>query len=176
LDWFADKLPAPDIVKVPLVVQTDGSLLVPHNAGRDQRFQAARISELEPVQAGQPFHYRLTPRSMALAQEQGISPERIVQFLEKASGRPLPASVRRAITRWAEKGVEGRVEAAIVLRVRDADILNTLRTNPKTRDYLGESLGDLAIMVSPEKWMKLVEATTQLGMLLDVSINDWFDK
>lgn len=169
LDWLAGTPPAADVLDVPLVVQPDASLVVPFNAGRYQRFQAARISVARAPEPGQPFRYRLTPDSLEQARQQGISPERILKFLEDASGRPLPASVRRGITRWAENGVEGRVESLMVLKVRDAKVLETLRANPKTRDYFEESLGDLAVTVRTRDWPKLVAATAELGLLLDIS-------
>lgn len=168
LDWVANAPAGKDILDVPIVVQADGSLMVPFNADRYRRFQAARISEAEPVQVGEPFRYRLTPRSLALAQDQGITLERILHFLEEASERPVPASVRRAVDRWGDNGVEARVQRTTVLRVREAKILETLRNNPRTRDYLGESLGDLASVVRPGDWPKLVSAAAQLGLLLDV--------
>jgi len=168
LAWLGDDPAAADEVKVPLVAQPDGILLVPYNAGRYERFQAARIADPEPLSPGKPYRYRITPSSLAEAQEQGISPERIVQFLEDASGRPVPASVRRGITRWSEKGVEGRLQAVVVLRVGDAAILETLRTNPKTRDFIGEALGDLAVVIRQGEWEAFQQAVAQLGLLLDV--------
>jgi len=167
LAWLGGEPPAMDEVRVPLVVQADASILAPHNADRYQRFQVARISEAEPVAAGQPYLYRLTPAALAVAQQQGIAADRILQFLADASGRPLPPSVKRSVTRWAEHGVEGRLETAVILRVREASILETLRANPKTRPFLGESLGDLAVMVRLNDWESLREATAQLGLLLD---------
>jgi len=167
LGWLEGEPPAMDEVRVPLVVQADASILAPHNADRYQRFQVARISEAEPVAAGQPYLYRLTPAALAVAQQQGIAADRILQFLADASGRPLPPSVKRSVTRWAEHGVEGRLETAVILRVREASILETLRANPKTRPFLGESLGDLAVMVRLNDWENLREATAQLGLLLD---------
>lgn len=167
LAWLYDQPPAADEVRVPLVVQPDGTLLVPHNASRLDRFQAARIAEAAPVGEDRLYPYRLTPASLALAQEQGISPERVLEFLVKTSGRPVPASVRRGITRWAENGVEGRLQQVVVLRVGDPAILATLRDNPKTRDFLGESLGDLAVAIRLGEWAAFREAVASLGLLLD---------
>ncbi len=167
LGWLQGETPPADEVRVPLVVQADATVLVPHNADRYQRFQVARISEAEPTAVGQPYLYRLTPAALAGAQQQGIAADRILQFLAEASGRPLPASVKRSVARWAERGVEGRLETAVILRVREAGILETLRTNPKTRPFLGESLGDLAVMVRLNDWANLRAATAELGLLLD---------
>ncbi len=165
--WLVDRPPAQDEVNIPIVVEPDGRLIVPHNADRSQRFQIARISEAEPVTTGKPYSYRLTPHSLGQAQEQKITPDRVLQFLEKASGRPIPTSVKRAITRWSENGVEGRLEQVVVLRVRDASILDTLRQNPKTRHLIGEALGDLAASVRHDDWEELRLAVAQLGLFLD---------
>ena len=170
LDWLTQQAAPTEEVKVPLVVQPDGLLLVPHNADRYQRFQAARITEPEPVTPGQPYPYRLTPQSLAYAQEQGITPDRVLEFLAQVSGRPVPAGVKRAIVRWGEKGVEGRLETAVILRVRDEQILDTLRQNPKTRDYIGESLGPLAATVRPDDWPQLRQATAELGLFLESGV------
>ncbi len=171
LAWLAETSPPADEVRMPLIIQADGSLLAPHNAGRYERFQAARVCDAEPVQPGKPYQYRLTPQSLTQAREEKIAPDRILHFLAEASEKPLPASVKRAVERWAENGVEGRMETAVILRVRDAAILQTLRKNSKTRDYIGESLGDLAATVRPNDWPKLRSAAAQLGLLLEVNVN-----
>ncbi len=171
LHWLKDMPAAPDAVRVPLVVQPDGVVLVPHNASRYQRFRVARIADMQPVEPGQPYAYRLTPQSLAQAKEQGIEPDRILTFLAEASDRPLPGSVKRAVSRWQERGVEGRLEAAVILRVKEAAILETLRTNPKTRDLLGESLGDLAVIIPSKNWRELRDITAELGLLLDVNVS-----
>ncbi len=171
LNWLKDIPVSSDEISVPLVVQADGTILVPHNASRYQRFRAARVGEMQPVEPGQPYAYRLTPHSLVQAQQQGIQPDRVLSFLAEASDRPLPASVKRGISRWQERGVEGRMETAVILRVKEAGILETLRTNPKTRDLLGESLGDLAVIVRPDDWLHLQKITAELGLLLDVNIS-----
>ena len=38
--------------------------------------------------------------------------------------------MRRAIERWGEKGTEAKLQPSVVLRVRDAEVLETLRRNP----------------------------------------------
>jgi hypothetical protein len=168
LAWLGDETPSADEVRVPLVVQAEGVLLVPFNASRYERFQAARIADPEPLSPGKPYRYRIVPSSLGEAREQGISPERVLKFLEEAGGRPVPAGARRGITRWAEKGVEGRLQSVVVLRVGDPEILETLRANPKTRDFIGEALSELAVVVRKGEWENFRQAVAQLGLLLDV--------
>ncbi len=153
----------------PLMVMPEGTLLVPQAANRYERFQVARVAEAQPVSGpDQPYTYRLTPASLQEAQNQGIAPARVIEFLVKASGRDLPPGLKRAIERWRDNGTEARLEQVIVLRVSQPEILDKLRANPKTQPYLGESLGDLAVVVTD--WQKLLQMTTQLGLLLDQAL------
>ena len=79
--------------------------------------------------------------------------------------------MRRGISRWSEHGIEGRLQAVVVLRVGDATILETLRTNPKTRDYIAEALGELAVVVRAGQWEAFRQAVAGLGLLLDVEVS-----
>lgn len=171
LEWLANTPPAVEEVTVPIVVQPDATILVAHNANRHHRFQVARISEAQPVEPGKPYAYQITPASLKQARTEGIEPDRILTFLQEAGERPLPAATKRGIERWRERGVEGRLETAVILRVREAGILETLRTNAKTRDFIDESLGELAATVRLENWQKLRQAAAQLGLLLDSTVN-----
>ncbi len=167
LDWLAGKAAAQDNVHVSIAVEADGVIVVPYNADRYHRFQVARISEALKVERGKPFQYQITPKSLGEARGQGIKSERLLSFLAKASGQPLPKSVQRAVVRWEERGIEGKLESVVVLRVSDEAIIETLRKNPRTRDFIGESLGALAVTIKPGMWEKLRAATTQLGLLLE---------
>lgn len=166
LDWLANRAPAGRGVEAPIIVQPDATVLAPHNANRYQRFQVARIAAPRPLHPGEPYQYQLTPASLQRAREAGIQPERILSFLEQASERPAPASVRRAVERWAEQGVEGRLEPTVVLRVKDAAILDRLQENARTRPYIGERLGDLAAVLRGD-WHDFQRLTASLGLLLD---------
>jgi hypothetical protein len=168
--WLAGKTPSDEEINVPTVVQPEAVILVPFNASRYERFQVARIAEPMPLESGErtdPYRFQLTPESLTRASDEGIRPERVLNFLQKTSGRAIPTSVRRAIERWSEKGLEGRLQAAVVLRVRDAAILDTLQSNPKTRPYIGERMGDLAAVLQTDDWRAFQQLTAQLGLLLD---------
>jgi len=68
--------------------------------------------------------------------------------------------------------VEGRLQSVVVLRVGDPAILETLRTSPKTRDFLTEALGELAVVVRAGQWEAFRQAVAGLGLLLDVEVGD----
>ncbi len=170
LSWLQGVQLAESDVRVPIVVQPDAVVLVPFNASRYERFQVARVATPAPLRSralSQPFTYHLTPDSLARARDDGIQTERVLEFLREASGRAIPASVKRAIERWRENGLEARLYSTVILRVRDASILDTLQSNPKTRPYIGARLGDLAAMIQTDDWREFQQVTAQLGLLLD---------
>lgn len=168
--WLAGQ-PAPaDETPLPLIVQPDATVIAAPQASRHDRFQLSRVAEARPAEPDRPYVYGLTPAALQHALEQGIEGTRVLEFLQRASQRPLPPSVRRAVERWTANGAEGRLQTVVVLRVRDAKILDTLRQNPKTSVYIGETLGELAVAVRAGEWQKLQQATAQLGLLLDVDI------
>jgi hypothetical protein len=167
LDWLKDELVKTEEVTVPIVVHDDATITVPFNANRYHRFQVARVAEANPVHPGSQFRYRLTPSTLSRAKDQGITPERLLDFLGKVSGRPVPPSTKRAIERWAERGTEGFLEEVVLLRVGEPEILDKLKANPKTRNFIAESMGDLAVVVRRGDWPKLQQVAAQLGLLLD---------
>lgn len=171
LTWLQDETPRADPVEAPIIVHPDGSVQVPANANRYKRFQTARICEPQPVVPGKPFLYRVTTGALAAAKAKGIQPSRILEFLESVNENPLPKSVQRAVTRYAEQGVEARLQNVIILRVSDSAILETLRNNTKTRDYIGESLAENAAVINRQSWPQFRAAAAQLGLLLDVEID-----
>jgi hypothetical protein len=89
-----------------------------------ERFQTARVADWDETRVDA-FAYRLTPRSLRRAQEQGIRPARVLEFLVEKSGAPLPAAVTRAVERWAD-GEDVQLVRMLVLRARDAAALDAL--------------------------------------------------
>jgi hypothetical protein len=167
LEWLQDQQMDGQEVRVPIVVGDDGTIVVPFNADRYHRFQVARVCQPHSPVADAPFSYQITPESLALAQEQGAGPERLLKFLSEASQRPLPGGLKRAIERLSELGVEARIEKVHILRVREKEILDKLRANPATRAYIGESMSDLSAAILPGDWEALQHAAMRLGLMMD---------
>ena len=163
-----NRTPQAHEVDVPIVLNPDASMTAPQQANRFQRFQLTRIAEPQPLVGDRPYQFKLTPESLNAAREQGIKPDRVISFLEGLTpAGKLPAGTRRAIERWSQNGSEAHLESFVVLRVGDPNVIATLRSNPKTRDLLGESLGELAVVVRQEHVEALRQVTAQLGLLLD---------
>ncbi|HEY75696.1 MAG TPA: hypothetical protein G4O00_05880 [Thermoflexia bacterium] len=158
----------------PLVVRPDLTVLAPPGR-RYERFQLSRVADW--VRTGDPYLYRITPTSLERARRQRISLERIVAFLEEATGGEVPRTLRPALARWARRGAEVRLTRGILLRVRDESLLRELTSAPATRRYIREVLGPTAALVAPGDWPRLAQALVERGVLPDVEVGEggWAD-
>jgi hypothetical protein len=146
-------------------LSADGLITVP-TANRFQRFQLARVADW--VSTGEDaFTYRLTPRSMARAQEQGITPQRVVEFLEQNTGKPLPPSVLKAINRWVERGPEARIERVRLIKTKDGPTMELLLANQNIRRVMLERLAPNCIAVRERDAKAIAAEIVQSGLLVD---------
>jgi len=83
-----------------LTVQPDFRILAPHGTPCFDRFRLARFTVWEASRPA--FRHRITQRALKRARQEGISTERILAFLRRASGGDLPPNVIRALKRWKE--------------------------------------------------------------------------
>ena len=83
----------------PLVIQQDGSLILAVEA-REARSIADGVRRFAILDKcpGQFQHYRLARHALWDAAGRGITPARIIDFLQRASRAPVPPTVERAIT------------------------------------------------------------------------------
>ncbi len=149
-----------------ITVQANAELIVPRGADRVTRYQIARISAWDaPDRLG--HHFRLTPSALQIANEQGLNTSHILMLLEKAGEGKLPPSVVRAVERWSRTGIEARLASALLLRVDEPVILETLAEHRSTKGYLGEILTPTTAIIAEADWPALRDAATRLGLLLE---------
>jgi len=156
-----------------ILCKHDGTLIVSRNVNRFDRFQAARIGEWSTVgqrEAGNlSYEYRITGTSLETAAEQGITAKHILAFLKRAC-EYVPDHIRDTIERWGEYGLEARAATILVLKLKDAELLEKLMRFAKTRRYLGEAIGDCAVEVKDME--KLREAMLEMGLAVEVVNRD----
>jgi hypothetical protein len=157
--------PPPDPPPGSAKVRTDLTIDLPADA-RYQRFQLGRVADL--VAPGERYTYRLSGESLRRGQRQGISVQRVLDFLADAAGRPLPHSLQSAITAWAERGFQASVEQVVVLRLADKALMDRVTSAPSTRDLISERIGPTAALVRKRDSSKLVAALAGMGILPDV--------
>jgi hypothetical protein len=116
--WDAEQ-PTGKAVEVRARVRPDGSIAVLPGTALLLRYQLARCAEWLPPKGGA-YVYRITPRSLSRAREQGVRAAHIVPLLETLAGRGS-ATLRKAVERWEERGTEAAVRPGRILLARDAE-------------------------------------------------------
>jgi hypothetical protein len=151
----------------PVRVGGNSLVRVPASASRYDRFQIARVSHWVAFE-NDTYVYRLTPAALTRAGQQGIKVSHVVASLQKAVGEaPLPPLLLGALKRWERAGAEMALHETVVLRVKNPELLETLRRTPKVKRYLGEDLSPMAVEVRRADMDKLREALAELGILID---------
>lgn len=126
LTWLEDRRVAASsaaAAATAVAVDADATIVVPP-VRAFERFQIARIADWDETRPDA-YAYRLTPRSLRRAHEQGIRAARVLEFLIEKTGAALPTPVTRAVERWAD-GAEVQLTHTLALRTRDAAALDAL--------------------------------------------------
>ncbi len=147
------------------LTRSDGRILVPRLSSRAARYQIARFSTWEKVdRAG--FHYRLLPASLERAQKQGLKISQLLALFRKMA-ELMPPNIVRALERWEEHSREVVVEKVTILRVKDPEILQALRSSRAAR-FFGDPLGPTAILVKPGAIEAVLNVLIEMGYLGEI--------
>ena len=73
----------------------------------------------------------------------------------------------KALKRWEVHGTEARVQTQVILKVSKPEILEEMRKS-KASKFLGEVLSPTTVVVKSGAIPKVMEALTELGLLMEV--------
>lgn len=150
------------------VIRADGKIIIPRSGHRAWRYQISRFTEWQKLDH-HAYCFQVTPASLRLALEQGLSVTQILALLRSADGVKLPSSLAKTIQRWEKKGTEARIEHLIVLRLKSPEMLHRLRNNRSTRRYLREVLSETNVVIRKNDIEHLYAAAARIGLLIDLS-------
>ena len=95
--------------------------------------------------------YGLNKDSVARGVEDGLSPDEIVTFLQKNTGKGLPQNVAHSIHDWARRIKRLEILQATLIEVDDASVLDELLASRKTKRFVLRRLSPTtAIALLPE--------------------------
>jgi hypothetical protein len=165
--WYAyliNKQPPPiPEIEETLSLNSQGYILIPRHVSCAVRYLVARFCEWLPLKR-ELYHYRLTPRSLQAAEEQGLKVRHLLTILERHSKSPLPPNVPKSLERWQEHGTQITFQQSVILRVNHPEVLKALLDSPAKR-FLGIPLGPTAITVNSGALQKVMDILMQLGYL-----------
>ncbi len=149
-------------------MSADGAIAIARHLAFE-RFQLSRVADwLETQPDG--FAYAITPRSLKRASEQGIKPQRVIEFLEEKCGASVPVKLIAAIERWAERGGEARIESAVLLRTKDAATLDAMLKLETVKRALVERLSPTCAAIRARDLRAVRAAVVSSGLMVDVTI------
>lgn len=98
--WLVDGAPQPhEPARRPIAVDEDFAVTVPHGTPLIDRFRFERFASWQ--QTNPDFVYQINRRGLQRAQEEGIKPQRILEFL-RSRAHTLPVKVENALLRYGE--------------------------------------------------------------------------
>jgi len=151
-----------------LILRSNGSIHAPPGTPRAARYQVARFCEWEGQKEGV-YRYRFTTSGLEKARQQGLKIEHILGILSRYA-QAVPPLLVQALKRWEMQGSQARLEELTVLRLKDPELMKTLR-NSEAKRFLGEPLGTTAVVVKPGAWQKVVIALAEMGYFVDESLS-----
>jgi hypothetical protein len=152
-----------------LTVTSQGRIVVPRLAPRTARYQIARFCEWD-AEKDDEYRYRVTPKSLKRAAEQGLKVSHLLGLLAKHTGGQVPPVFIKALQRWEANGTEARVESLTVLKVSKPEVLNDLRASKAAR-FLGEILGPTTVVLQSGAEAKVMATLAEMGLLAEINQN-----
>jgi hypothetical protein len=104
--------------------------------------------------------------------QRGHTAEGVVNFLERASGRPLPAPVLGALYRWAETFGAVTIRETILLQTRDPAQMRELTAERRLRETLGATLNDRTVEVKANRMEALLRRLDYREIIPRLELSD----
>lgn len=150
-----------------VILKPDFSALVPASQ-RYSRFQLARVSDW--VASGDIFTYRITPRSLERARQQGITVARVLDFLQRVTDAPVPRSIEAALTRWDARGTESHIDQVFLLTMASDELMLQVVESPLSRELIKEQISPTVALVRQKDWPLLAIALGKMGLLPEITV------
>jgi hypothetical protein len=155
----------PTTLATPFAVAADGHVTIATWL-RFERFQLARVADWAATGSDR-YRYTLSPHSLTRAREQGIRAPRVVEFLESTGGRPIAEGLKRALTRWSERGTEVRLEPMAVLKTQDGAAMEALLRLPSVRRAVVDRFAPNCIAIRMRDAESVRAAIVESGLMAE---------
>ncbi|MDP3450486.1 MAG: helicase-associated domain-containing protein, partial [Anaerolineaceae bacterium] len=150
-------------------VGADLSFSIPVSASRPLRYQIARFCEIRSMTAIETC-YEITPVSLKLAQQNGLKPGQLVQYLEKNLKTPLPKSLMLLADQWEKHAKVEEVTNVTLLRTHSAEVLQHLISHPPTAKFIIEQLSPTTTLINPAGIKVIKQSLLELGLLTEIHL------
>jgi len=125
-------------------------------------YELSDYSELSAVQPRRAYH--LDRARIHRAFERGTSLASILDFLESASGKALPATLVRQIQLWAVEHNRITVRRVVLLEVRDPRLLAELTRAHRIRNSIRRTVSPRAVILREDRLPSLIRNLQRRGL------------
>lgn len=169
--WLTGGLPSELPQPARLIIGEDFIVRAPLALPLLDRFRLLRFTDpvhpLAVAPAG-PTQHRITRGSLARARKADLRAQAISDFLQRTSGGRVPPRVVAALARWDQHGGQVRISHGAVLRVEDAAVLATLRSDPVLAPLLSDLISAQAVLVKEANLPRVLRTLEELGYSVKV--------
>ena len=152
---------------VPVRVRNEGTVSLPAGTDLTHRYQLARCLSWVGRQ-GTAFVYRLDPQGLETARRQGLEMRHVIAALERATRRPLPPGLAKALASWVKDGARVVARQLRVVTFKDAETARRAARLTGMAAIPRETLGPQAWVVRPEDLGRVRLLLAESGLLMDV--------
>ena len=128
------------------------------------------LEAIVPPDSSAPAVYRLTRSHFLRAVQRGHTVEGVANFLERASGEPLPAPALGALYRWDEASGRVVIRQAVLLQTREPGTLRDLTARRRIRETLGDTLNARSVEVRADRVDALLRRLARRGIVPRVDV------
>jgi len=163
----ASSSPAASSRQPSVRLRSDGTLTAPEGSDLTLRYQLARCLSWVGRQ-GRAYVYRLDPPGLETARRQGLELRHVMAALERATGRPIPPALVKALEDWQRHGSRVIARPLRVMQFKDAETARLAARLKGMSAIPHETLGPQAWVVRPEDLGRVRLLLAESGLLLDV--------
>lgn len=148
-------------------LRSDGILTAPEGSDLTLRYQLARCLSWVGRQ-GRAYVYRLDPQGLETARRQGLELRHVLAALERATRRPIPPALVKALEDWQRHGSRVTVRPLHVVQFKDAETARLAARLKGMSAIAHETLGPQAWIVRPEDLGRVRLLLAESGLFMDV--------
>ncbi|HUT25429.1 MAG TPA: DNA repair helicase XPB [Sumerlaeia bacterium] len=155
---------------MPIIVQSDNSILLETNAPDFEAARDALVRFAELVKSPEYLHtYRLTPLSLWNAASAGLTADEIIRLLQTYSKYEIPQNVLVDVREHV--GRYGRLQllrsessgAGLILRSKDPVLITEISRNPSLRPLIQKKIDRHTISLKPDARGAIKRALIKIG-------------
>jgi hypothetical protein len=149
-----------------IAVRSNGLITVSENASRAARYIITRFCDWGLPNQNSKI-YQLSAQSLKAASEQGLRISHLLHILDENSAHPISPTLVKALERWEKVGTQAKLQATVLLKVTQPEILNILKQSKAAR-YLGAELNPTTIEIRKGFEKQVLQALFEIGYLADL--------